>query len=153
MTAAEHVMCVSALPSFCLQKYMCNVHVNLNMYTLQKMFLLAFSFANFETTRGGRGKANIKVNYTAQKSYSSIFKICKWKSEEKHFLGSAHAKVIYSSVLLGIMSPWISRLASYTKGMYIWLITLSNEADTLCWRNCCIDVDSTHGMACGKIST
>ncbi len=27
--------------------------------TAQKMFLLAFSFANFETTRGSRGKANI----------------------------------------------------------------------------------------------
>ncbi len=34
-------------------------------YTPQKMFLLAFSFANFETTRGSRGKANI--SYTAPK--------------------------------------------------------------------------------------
>ncbi len=43
-------------------------------YTPQKMFLLAFSFANFETTRGSRRKAyisflylTIKVNYPAQK--------------------------------------------------------------------------------------
>ncbi len=30
----------------------------------------------------------IKVNYTAQKSYSSIFKISKWKSGGKHYFGS-----------------------------------------------------------------
>ncbi len=29
------------------------------LYTPQKMFLLAFSFANFETTRGNTGEANI----------------------------------------------------------------------------------------------
>ena len=43
------------------------------MYTPQKMFLLSFSIANFETTRGNTGKVNmynylmIKVDYTAQK--------------------------------------------------------------------------------------
>ncbi len=46
-------------------------HCPSNQFTLpKKMFLLAFSFANFETTRESRGKANvsiIKVNYTAQK--------------------------------------------------------------------------------------
>ncbi len=64
-----------------------------------KMFLLTFSFANFETTRGSRGKANIsflynylmiKVNYTAQKSYSSKFQNSQMKSEEKLYLGSVH---------------------------------------------------------------
>ncbi len=39
------------------------------LYTPKKMFLLAFSFANFETTRGSRGKATLP-----KKSYSSIFK-------------------------------------------------------------------------------
>ena len=74
------------------------------MYTPQKMFLLAFSFANFEMTRGSRGKANISFLYPLspsiqfptkkvlttlpKKSYSSIFKILKWKSEEKHYSGS-----------------------------------------------------------------
>ncbi len=33
------------------------------IYTPQKMFLLTFSFANFETTRGIRGKANILFLY------------------------------------------------------------------------------------------
>ncbi len=33
--------------------------ISCKMYTPQKMFLLAFSFANFETTRGNTGKANI----------------------------------------------------------------------------------------------
>ena len=49
------------------------------IYTPQKMFLLAFSSANFETTIGSRGMANIsflyylmiKVNYTAQKKLIS----------------------------------------------------------------------------------
>ena len=46
---------------------------NLNVckkYTPQKMFLLAFSFANFETTRGNTRKDNI---YTAQKQVSPQF--------------------------------------------------------------------------------
>ncbi len=37
----------------------CCVQCILYMYTPQKMFLLAFSFAHFETTRGNTGKANI----------------------------------------------------------------------------------------------
>ena len=45
-------------------------------YTPQKMFLLAFSFANFETTRGSREKAKISTTLP-KKSYSSIFKIRK----------------------------------------------------------------------------
>ncbi len=33
----------------------------------RKMFLLAFSFENFKSTRGSRGKANTSFSYTAQK--------------------------------------------------------------------------------------
>ncbi len=36
------------------------------------MFLLAFFFANVETTTGSRGKANIKVNYTAPKKFKNL---------------------------------------------------------------------------------
>ena len=36
-------------------------------YTPKKMFLLAFSFVNFETTRGSRGKANISFLYCPKK--------------------------------------------------------------------------------------
>ncbi len=56
-------------------------------YTPQIKFLLALSFANFE---------NWGVTFFGQCSWdlgflstpSGRFKICKWKSEEKHFLGS-----------------------------------------------------------------
>ncbi len=115
-----------------------------SMYTPQKMFLLAFSFANFEMTRGNRGKANTSFLYLLsssitfpskkfyllwiwsnpglsiiksifrlssskihltwwhehalfrmittlpKNSYSSIFKICKWKSEKKLYFGSVY---------------------------------------------------------------
>ncbi len=40
-------------------------------YTPQKMFLLAFSFANFETTSGSRGKANISFLYLKTKTFPS----------------------------------------------------------------------------------
>ncbi len=40
------------------------------IYTPQIMFLFAFTFANFEMTRGSRGKAN---NYTAQKKATPQF--------------------------------------------------------------------------------
>ncbi len=35
--------------------------VDLSIYTPQKMFLLAFSFANFEIPRGSTGKTNIST--------------------------------------------------------------------------------------------
>ena len=46
----------------------------MNMYTPKKMFFLAFSFANFEMTRGSTGKANISLTTLTKKSYSSILK-------------------------------------------------------------------------------
>ena len=49
-----------------------------SLYTAQKMFLFAFSFANFETTSRNTGKTNInylmiKVNYIAQKKVTPQF--------------------------------------------------------------------------------
>ncbi len=40
---------------------------SIQTYTPKKMFLLAFSFANFETTRGSRGKANFSFLYCPKK--------------------------------------------------------------------------------------
>ncbi len=54
-----------------------------NMYTPQKMFLLAFSFANFETTRGNTGKAN----YTAQKKFLLNFQNSQMKKRGETLFG------------------------------------------------------------------
>ncbi len=49
------------------------------------MFLLAFSFANFKTTRGCRGKA--KVNYTAQKKLLLNFQNSQMKKRGETLFG------------------------------------------------------------------
>ncbi len=54
-------------------------------YTPQKMFLLAFSFANFKTTRGNTGKANI--NYTAQKKLLLNFQNSQMKKRGETLFG------------------------------------------------------------------
>ncbi len=57
---------------------------SLGIYTPQKMFLLAFSFANFETTRGNTGKANI---YTAQKRFLLNFQNSQMKKRGETLFG------------------------------------------------------------------
>ena len=60
-------------------------------YTPQKMFLLAFPFANFETTRGNTGKANISFlslfNYTAQKKFLLNFQNSQMKKRGETLFG------------------------------------------------------------------
>ncbi len=58
-----------------------------HIYTPQKMFLLAFSFANFETTRGSRGKVNIKVHYIAQKKLLLNFQNSQMKKRGETLFG------------------------------------------------------------------
>ena len=66
------------------------LHFN-HLYTPQKMFLLPFSFANFETTRGNTRKANmIKVYYTVQKKLLLNFQNLQMKKQGETFLGSVH---------------------------------------------------------------
>ncbi len=69
------------------------------VYTPQNMFLLAFSFANYETTRGSTWKANMSFLYllynylmiktTLPKKVTPQFS--KFANEkQKHYLGSVH---------------------------------------------------------------
>ena len=51
------------------------------------MFLLAFSFANFEMTRGSIGKANISFNYTALKKLLLNCQILQMKKRGETFFG------------------------------------------------------------------
>ncbi len=55
------------------------------VYTPQKMFPLAFSFANFETTRGNTGKANI--SYTAKKNLLLNFQNSQMKKRGETLFG------------------------------------------------------------------
>ena len=72
------------------------VNVILLVYTPQKMFLLAFSFANFEVNRGNTGKANIsKVNYTAQKKVSPQFSKFANEKARRNFIWGVYVSVIH----------------------------------------------------------
>ena len=79
-----------------------------------KMFLLTFSFANFETTRGSRGKANIsflynylmiKVNYTAQKKLLLNFQNLQMEKRGETLFGECNYIGSAKNVLQVLLMP------------------------------------------------